>query len=805
MGKCRVRDGWFARDDGQGRRVSEWAKKHSDHEVFCSICTCTVGVGTKGFQAIEQHASTVKHQQQCRTKLAPTQLRLRGVSTDGEVNRPERQGVQIYNVNNSRISAELIWAMKCIASNYSAASCDGIGDVFKSMFPNSVPDDFSLSRTKFRYFVADALGPYFRDHLTNDLSGAYYTLIYDETTNAGGRKELQIFVRYWSNNCNRVISQHLQTFFIGQATAKDIQEKLNEALDNANLSRQMLLMLGSDGPNVNKKVARLINDEVIAVRQKSLVEMGTCNIHIVHNAYVKGLSHLGENASDLVLAVYYFFNGWPVRWDDFTDIQQEMGLPNNHFLKHVPSRWLTLENSAQRLLQQWAAVNQYFLQHIPKKRSKLSETNNYKKIVKLLKSPTIKAELLFVCSTARIFTQFTGTFQREEPLVHVIFAELRDLIQKILGRICHQDKIPKMLRDVNDDFFKNTDNLLPLDKIACGDDVRTELLNVKERDKLHFLNDARKFYSTACKHVLEKTQIAKIPLLKHLRCLHPDERTTVHSCNDIVMLAKTLPFDLEYDTLLDEWKLLQHEKNTPEIDEFRVDTYWYQFFTLKHPSGNLKYPTVTKVVKAALALSHGSADVERGFSTSGRVLTEDRASMSERTLNAILGVKDVLKQWDNKPHYVPITKQLLGLAKVARQRYRNYLEEEKRNNDQRESHLKEEAAAKAAEEKKKRKLEKEREDIEAQEKLLKEKRVTVDAKRKGGEKLFEEATERLKKAIESKNFEEIELAQAMLQGVSNIKKDEEKKRREAESLQKSVEKRKSEIIASVTSKKLKTK
>lgn len=76
--------------------------------------------------------------------------------------------------------------------------------------------------------------------------------------------------------------------------------------------------------------------------------------------------------------------------------------------------------------------------------------------------------------------------------------------------------------------------------------------------------------------------------------------------------------------------------------------------------GRLKYPNILKVVKASLALSHGNATIERGFSISVRILTGDRASMCESTLNALMTTKSALRYSNNKPkcvcsHYNRVT------------------------------------------------------------------------------------------------------------------------------------------------------
>jgi len=63
--------------------------------------------------------------------------------------------------------------------------------------------------------------------------------------------------------------------------------------------------------------------------------------------------------------------------------------------------------------------------------------------------------------------------------------------------------------------------------------------------------------------------------------------------------------------------------------------------------GGQKYILLSKLVKAALTLLHGFANVERGLSLSGRPLLSNRAAMSERILNAKLCAFD---EFDESGH-----------------------------------------------------------------------------------------------------------------------------------------------------------
>lgn len=107
------------------------------------------------------------------------------------------------------------------------------------------------------------------------------------------------------------------------------------------MSTIFIYFSGSNGPNVNKKIEHLMNDEILTDRKKPLLSIGFCNIHTLHNGFLKGVEEFGQDTSEFIIAIYYFFKGWPVRLEDFEKIQQELGLPTHRFIKHVTSRWLT--------------------------------------------------------------------------------------------------------------------------------------------------------------------------------------------------------------------------------------------------------------------------------------------------------------------------------------------------------------------------------------------------------------------------------------------------------------------------------
>jgi len=100
----------------------------------------------------------------------------------------------------------------------------------------------------------------------------------------------------------------------------------------------------------------------------------------------------------------------------------------------------------------------------------------YKKIKAYLTSPTIRAELVFVRDSAQIFSQFTGFFQKKEPLIHVLHSVLRTVALTLLNKVCEPKVVKKKGVCLSALVRKN---LLAVEKVDVGANVEVELQAAK--------------------------------------------------------------------------------------------------------------------------------------------------------------------------------------------------------------------------------------------------------------------------------------------------------------------------------------
>ena len=79
-----------------------------------------------------------------------------------------------------------------------------------------------------------------------------------------------------------------------------------------------------------------------------------------------------------------------------------------------------------------------------------------------------------------------------------------------------------------------------------------------------------------------------------------------------------------------------HSKNICEFHN--LSSYWLLLepcFVISTTHGQLKYPTLAKLIKSVLIIPHGNADVKRGFSINENMVTQNRSKLSNSSINGL--------------------------------------------------------------------------------------------------------------------------------------------------------------------------
>ena len=92
----------------------------------------------------------------------------------------------------------------------------------------------------------------------------------------------------------------------------------------------------------------------------------------------------------------------------------------------------------------------------------------------------------------------------------------------------------------------------------------------------------------------------------------------------------------------------------------RIDVYWSKVGKMTRPTGERKYSALMKLARIALALNHGNADVERGFSKNKLLLKSHRTRLELPAINGLRTVSSYVSRYGSKPQSLPFSRDVVN-------------------------------------------------------------------------------------------------------------------------------------------------
>ena len=271
MGKKEFYSEWLSQKDSNNQLYSFWCTKKDEYTVSCRLCSTELKIEYMGFFALKQHSEKEKHRKLAGIASKPEgQTVLQGFfskkvtlpKSDTTPSSSQSSSEDNWLVKDVANKAEIIAIMQFVANNTLFSSANGLATLYQAQFPDSViAKNVSLSGNKMSYITAHALGPYFTQATVSELKegSSYFTLHFDETLNAQVKKQMDLLLRYWSEQHQEVRVKYFTSVMFGHAKAEGVVKEIMDALQKWAVPLKLLMSLGMDGPNVNKAVCSKVN------------------------------------------------------------------------------------------------------------------------------------------------------------------------------------------------------------------------------------------------------------------------------------------------------------------------------------------------------------------------------------------------------------------------------------------------------------------------------------------------------------------------------------------------------------------
>ena len=621
---------WLSSVDSNGQRIGEWCRKgQNEYQAYCQFCDVQVKCDNAGKTQLLQHSKQKKHIDAIKHSVDKKQKKLVAFSKQsGESSACSSQSLGLITPGDS-MNAEIFWLAKVSVSNLSLRSVDNIGDLFRAMFPDSkIAANFKLSCTSASYMIADGMSKYFTQLIVKDLvkSKLPFCIHFDETTSTQVKKQMDLTLRYWSPTHEEVWITYYTSLFFGHAEGEKVAVKMYEQLVSDGIPVAKLVTLVRDGPNVNKTIFRKM-DELIRHDNPEftgLVDLGSCSIHTIHNAFGKGLEKCGKEIEQLCMDLHALFKYSAARCEDFREVQIEMDLDLTNFLQHTVVRWLSIGPAVKRILEQWEAVTQ-FVTDLAKDPKKLPRSINFKRVHMMLnaKEKMVTRVLLeFLNDVIPVFGQFLLLFQRASPVNHIMYDSMCDILVRLLRRFMKGQAVEKRYgSDLTSIECHDVKLQLPDKSIVIGKGAREALVKLTSEQQRQALLGIHSFMCTTATELQQKLPL-KNELLRQLGCTNPLKRKKESTVSSIERLTTVLQPAISTSEVIDEWKLFQVDNELPDYNQQeRIEKYWNAVFQLQSSDGQLRYKLLPAVIKSALTLGQTNAESECSLSVNAAIVT----------------------------------------------------------------------------------------------------------------------------------------------------------------------------------------
>lgn len=239
-----------------------------------------------------------------------------------------------------------------------------------------------------------------------------FSLATDGSNDNGTLKLNPLTVRIFDINLGKVKTSLLDMCMSKGGTAEELFTNIDNCMSSFGISWDNCVAVGVDNASVNLGKKNSIMTRVLE-RNRSVYFNG-CPCHIVHNTSASAGSAFscatGFDVEDMMVDLYYWFDYSTKRKNKLAEYAEFCDQEYRKVLKHVSTRWLSLEQSITRTLRQYASLKSYFL-------SEQESSARFKRLKDAFSDPMTEVNLLFFQSALQIFLQLNLFLQREEPLI----------------------------------------------------------------------------------------------------------------------------------------------------------------------------------------------------------------------------------------------------------------------------------------------------------------------------------------------------------------------------------------------------
>ena len=284
-----------------------------------------------------------------------------------------------------------------------------------------------------------------------------------------------------------------------------------------------IAQISMDGPNVNWKFFGDLKSKIHNDFGSVLINIDSCGVHIMHNAFKRGMDATGWKVDSYLSSLYRLFKDAPARNEDFLKVTNSDVMP----LKFVNHRWLENVPAAQRAIDMWDSVLIYVKASEEGTINKPKNCKSYETIKECVNDKCFLAKLYYFKCIALQLQPFLVKYQTNNPMVPFLSNDLCMLIRALMRRFVKRDNLDglndeKLVKlDIKDTkihvIYKRIDEGFANEKLKG-----TNASKPSEREIMEFKMQSKECLIALLSKLLEKCPVT-YSLVRHSICFHPQK------------------------------------------------------------------------------------------------------------------------------------------------------------------------------------------------------------------------------------------------------------------------------------------
>lgn len=338
--KNKWRWAWLNEMGDNGKPFSSWCKKMKMAGVcFCVVCHKKIVYGSNGKKVLARHQSEASHKASVRS-LQHTSSLPGATTTTTEVrssmaDRVCAQKVRICsfiaeNDLSLTISQPLVNLAKVLAEDQCALS------------------RLSLSNSHASYMCTHGIAAQCKKQLSEKLQNKMFSLNADEATDVNNDRILNVLIRFFDEEMEKVVTQHLGSKMLNIADASAITNSMEDILQSYSLNWDQVVSVLLDNCSVMRGKRSGVETQ-IRKQNPFLLDISGDTVHMVSNAAKALLSPFKEFVEDFCSDVYYDIEKFPKQKEIFAEFQSLLHMDRKTLIRPITSRFLQMLDVCNRV------------------------------------------------------------------------------------------------------------------------------------------------------------------------------------------------------------------------------------------------------------------------------------------------------------------------------------------------------------------------------------------------------------------------------------------------------------------------